>query len=149
MSQLMRLWYLSHRRPAKAQAKYGSRRRVRPKIRHLAPLYGCVWSKTLRRTKGIFSCKNMFCRTHSWRNPNPYCCFPTFVKVGIMYRSIYLQAPDVHRFIIGFAGKNLWSCICRWTTLRVHAGTLLEKCTESKICSKRKKPLHGTTVYKK
>ena len=49
----MRLWYLSHRRPAKAQAslricavspepslfahmKYGSRRRVRPKIRHLA-----------------------------------------------------------------------------------------------------------------
>ena len=59
MSQLMRLWYLSHRRPAKAQAslriravspehslfahmKYGSRRRVRPKIRHLAPLDGCT-----------------------------------------------------------------------------------------------------------
>ena len=55
MSQLMRLWYLSHRRPAKAQAslriravspepslfahiKYGSRRRVRPKIRHLVLL---------------------------------------------------------------------------------------------------------------
>ena len=51
----MRLWYLSHRRPAKAQAslrtravspepslfahiEYGSRRRVRPKIRQLAPL---------------------------------------------------------------------------------------------------------------
>ena len=47
----MRLWYLSHRRPAKAQAslrgcavlpepllfarmKYGGRRRIRPKIRH-------------------------------------------------------------------------------------------------------------------
>ena len=59
MSQLMRLWYLSHRRPAKAQAslririvspgsslfahmKYASRRRVRPKIRHLAPLDGCA-----------------------------------------------------------------------------------------------------------
>ena len=59
MSQLMRLWYLSHRQPAKAQAslriravspepslfdhmKYGSRRRVRPKIRHLAPLDGCA-----------------------------------------------------------------------------------------------------------
>ena len=59
MSQLMRSWYLSHRRPAKAQAsmriravspepslfahmKYGSRRRVRPKIRHLAPLDGCA-----------------------------------------------------------------------------------------------------------
>ena len=58
-SQLMRLWYLSHRRPAKAQAslrihavspqpslfahmKYGSRRRIRPKIRHLASLDGCT-----------------------------------------------------------------------------------------------------------
>ena len=36
MSQLMRFWYLSHRRPAKAQA------RVRLKIRHLAPLDGCA-----------------------------------------------------------------------------------------------------------
>ena len=59
LSQLMRLWYLSHRRPAKAQAslriyavspepslfahmKYGSRRRLRPKIRHLAPPDGCA-----------------------------------------------------------------------------------------------------------
>ena len=59
MSQLIRLWYLSHRRPEKAQAslrihavspepslfahmKYGTKRRVRPKIRHLAPLDGCV-----------------------------------------------------------------------------------------------------------
>ena len=57
MRQLMRLSYLSHRRPAKAQAslrihavspepslfahmKYGSRQRVRLKIRHLAPLDG-------------------------------------------------------------------------------------------------------------
>ena len=53
----MRLWYLSQRRPAKAQAslriravspslfahmKYGSRGRVRPKIRHLVPLDGCA-----------------------------------------------------------------------------------------------------------
>ena len=59
LSQLMRFWYLSHRWPAKAQAslriravslepslfahmKYGSRRRVWPKIRHLAPLDGCA-----------------------------------------------------------------------------------------------------------
>ena len=59
MSQLMRLWYLSNRRPAKAQAslriravspepslfahiKYGSRGRVRQKIRHVAPLDGCA-----------------------------------------------------------------------------------------------------------
>ena len=61
LSQLMRLWYLSHRRPAKAQAslrirvvspkpllfahmKYGSRRRVRPNIRHRASLNGCACS---------------------------------------------------------------------------------------------------------
>ena len=58
-SQLMRLWYLSHMQPAKAQAslriravslepslfthmKYGSRPRDWPKIRHLAPLDGCA-----------------------------------------------------------------------------------------------------------
>ena len=57
MGQLMRLWYLSHRRPAKIQASlrfsavlpdpllfahitYGSRRRVRPKIRHLVQMDG-------------------------------------------------------------------------------------------------------------
>ena len=71
MSQLMRLWYLSHRPPVKAQAspriradspepslfaymKYGSRRRVQPKIRRLIPLYGCACAfekMTLRRTK--------------------------------------------------------------------------------------------------
>ena len=57
----MRLWYLSHGRPAKAQAslrnravspepslfahmnmKYSSRGRVRPNNRHLAPLDGCA-----------------------------------------------------------------------------------------------------------
>ena len=59
MSQCMRLWYLSHRRPAKAQAslricavspepllfahlKNGNRRRARRKIRHLAPTDGCA-----------------------------------------------------------------------------------------------------------
>ena len=59
MSQLMRLWYLSHRRPEKAQAslriravspepsvfvhiKYGCRQSVRPNTRHLAPLDGCT-----------------------------------------------------------------------------------------------------------
>ena len=57
LSQLMRLWHLSHRRPVKAQLslrirtvspepslfahiKYGSKRRVWPKIRHLVPLDG-------------------------------------------------------------------------------------------------------------
>ena len=67
----MIFWYLSHRWPAKAQVrlsfravspepllfahmKYGSRRRVQPKIRHLAPLDGCAFAikrVSLRRTK--------------------------------------------------------------------------------------------------
>ena len=86
LSQLMRLWYLSHSRPAKVQAslriraispepslfahmEYGSRRRVRPKIRHgvwkwtkgptknqtARPtgwlLRMCVWRMSLQRTK--------------------------------------------------------------------------------------------------
>ena len=54
----MSLWYLSHRWPAKARRiravspepslfahmKYESRRRIRPKIRHLAPLDGCAYA---------------------------------------------------------------------------------------------------------
>ena len=71
MSQLMRLWYLSHRRPAKAQAslrmraaspepslfenmKNGSRRRIRPKNQTSSPtgwLSMRVRRMSLRRTK--------------------------------------------------------------------------------------------------
>ena len=71
MSQLMRLWYLSHRQPVKAKVslrlcsvspepslsahiKYGSRQRVWPKFRHLAPLDGCAYEfdeMSLRRMK--------------------------------------------------------------------------------------------------
>ena len=47
LSQLIRLSYSSHRRPEPepslfAHMKYGSRWRVRRKIRHLAPLDGCA-----------------------------------------------------------------------------------------------------------
>ena len=59
MSQLMGLWYLSHRRPAKAQEslrisavsteplpfahmKYERTQRIQQKIRHLTPLAGCA-----------------------------------------------------------------------------------------------------------
>ena len=77
----MRFWYLSHRRPAKdqaslrirpvspepsllAQMKYGSRRKVRPKIRHLAPLDGCAcafekWVYGGRKS-AIISCDGSF-----------------------------------------------------------------------------------------
>ena len=64
--QLMRLWYLSHRQPAKSQAslriravspeislfahmKYESRRRVRPNIRHLTH-----WTAAHARLKNEF-----------------------------------------------------------------------------------------------
>ena len=71
-SQFMRLWYLSYRRPVKSQAslrirtvspepllfaymKYGSRRRVQRKIRHLASLDArctCMFEElSLQRTK--------------------------------------------------------------------------------------------------
>ena len=73
----MRLWFLSHKRPTKAQAslrirvispepslfthmKYGSRRRVRPKIRH--------WMAVHVRSKNEFTedeqCHNLM----SWLN---------------------------------------------------------------------------------
>ena len=53
MSQLMRLWYLSYMQPAKAVSpepslfehiKYRSRLRIRPTIRHAAPLDGCPFA---------------------------------------------------------------------------------------------------------
>ena len=82
LSQLMRLWLISHRGTGKAQAslcihtvspepslfahmKYGSRRRVRPKIRHLALLDGCACGfeeLSLRRTKSaVISWVGSFC----------------------------------------------------------------------------------------
>ena len=77
----MRLWYLSHRRLAKAQAslriravspepslfarmKYGSRLKVRPKIRHLAPLDGCACA----RLKNEFTEDEKYHYLMSWLN---------------------------------------------------------------------------------
>ena len=68
MSQLMRLWYSFHIGDQRrlrldcvsspepslfADMKYGSRQRLRPKIRHLAPLdgYACAFEECVRRTK--------------------------------------------------------------------------------------------------
>ena len=81
LSQLMRLWYLSHRRPAKAQAslricvlspesslfahmKYGSRRRAQSKIKTpitMSWLCMCIWIKSLQRmTSAIISWHGSF-----------------------------------------------------------------------------------------
>ena len=91
----MRLWYLSHRRPAKAQAhvKYGSRRRVRQKknkkktnkkqIKHkqkqTSSLTGWlrmrVWRMNLRRTKrAIISWAGL---NHPWVWTKSVCIFET------------------------------------------------------------------------
>ena len=99
MSQLTRLWYLSHRRPTKAQAslrisavspgpgpslfahmEYGSRRRVPPKIRHLAPLDGCrcaIEKKSWWRMKSaIISWAGSNWEKNSlWWNLYFLCCF--------------------------------------------------------------------------
>ena len=80
LSQLMRLWYLSHRRPAKAQAnlriravlpepslfahiKYGSKRSVRPKIRHLAH-----WMAAHAHLKNEFTEDEKYHNLMSWLN---------------------------------------------------------------------------------
>ena len=81
LSQLMRLiWYLSHRRPAKAQAslriravspkpslfahmKYENKQRVRPNIRHLAPL-----DAAHARLKNEFTEDGMYHYLMSWLN---------------------------------------------------------------------------------
>ena len=83
----MKLWYLSHRRLAKAQAslhihavsperslfahmKYGSRRRFRPKIRHLAPLDGCAACLKNEFTEDE-KCHNLMAQM---RIPIPFIC---------------------------------------------------------------------------
>ena len=87
--QLMKSWYLSHRRPAKvlaslcicavspepsllAHMKYGSRWKVQPKIRHLAPLMAahvCLKNEFMEDKK----CHNLMrwliyvcCRPYTW-----------------------------------------------------------------------------------
>ena len=84
----MRFWYLSHRRPAKAQAslrireispqpslfahmKYGSRRRVRQKFKTPSPtgwLRMRIWRMNLRRTKcAIMSWAGSFHGKSPWK----------------------------------------------------------------------------------
>ena len=86
----MRLWYLSHRRPAKAQVslrirtvspepslfahmKYGRRRRVWPKIRQLAPLDGCacVFEEWVYGGQKVPWSHEMAQITASWISPIP------------------------------------------------------------------------------
>ena len=72
----MRLWYLSHRRPAKTQAN-GSSRRVRPKFRHLLPLNACL--------------KNEFTEDEKYHNLMRWLL--TFLKQAIYRRLSLSQSP--------------------------------------------------------
>ena len=62
-SQLMRLWYLSHRWPAKAQASLHIRALARafPVHKHQ------VWKKTKDQTKNQISSSTGWLRMHVWR----------------------------------------------------------------------------------
>ena len=88
MSQLMRLWYLSYRRPVKSQAsspepslyahmKYGSRRRVQRKSSPTGWLRMHVWKMSLRRTESTII---------SWHGSN---CF------SLSFLSVPLPHPEV------------------------------------------------------
>ena len=101
MSQLMRLWYLSHRRPAKAQSSlciravsqepslftymnYGSRRRIQPKYQTSNTtewLRMRVWRMNLRRTESAII---------SWAGSF---ILPTFCLRNVSFSSRDLQAP--------------------------------------------------------
>ena len=88
MSQLMRLWYLSYRRPVKSQAsspepslyahmKYGSRRRIQRKSSPTGWLHMQVWKMSLRRMESTII---------SWHGSN---CF------SLSFLSVPLPHPEV------------------------------------------------------
>ena len=112
----MRLWYLAHGQPAKAQAslcicavspvpllfahmKYGSRQRVRRKIRHLAPVgWLCmrVWRMSLRRMKSaIISRAGSFELWHKKRNRS-------IVWLVVIQTGIFSVEPDLWLFVWNF-----------------------------------------------
>ena len=121
LSQLMRLWYLSHRWPVKAQAslrirlvipepslfahmKYGSRRRVQPKFRHLLRM--CVWRVSLRRTKNTII---------SWAGSFYVFFFCSSFVAGGELRSLILALP-ADRFIGVLKIQSMYVNIIRATS---------------------------------
>ena len=98
LSQLMRLCYLSHTQPAKAQAslriltvspepslfahmKYGNRRSVRSKIRHLTPLWWPSLKQNVLRPSKVFTL--------------PAACFSlVFSLLLLKYIPIYLKHSE-------------------------------------------------------
>ena len=136
LSQLMRLWYLSHRRLAKAQAslhihagslqpslfahmKYGSRPMVPPKIRHLAPLDGCACA-----FKNAFT-EDEKCR-NSWAS-SFYITNFTFNFVCILAVVMLLLRCCI-RLTTSFSSKVLrLSLIAAWNISANHLSSVKER----------------------
>ena len=141
----MRLWYLSHRQPAKAQAslrihavlpepslfahmKYGSRQRVQPKIRHLAPLdlnnkftedkkyYNLLtwhnWVQLLEsRTpfkSVVWGMRNVAFSSISQEQAqsNQDCCFPNMQVLCISKGSPFQNAKNLYYILVS---NQFWS----------------------------------------
>ena len=96
LSQLMRFWYLSHRRPAKAQVSLLIRaarqslgclhtwsmeaKMVQPKIRHLAPLDG--WACTLEEFEEWVYGSTII----SWAGSFHFC-----LQLGLLYIQLHMS----------------------------------------------------------
>ena len=113
LSQLMRFWYLSHRRPAKAEVillicsvspepslfahmKYGSQK-VQPKIRHLAPLDGwaCVLEEWVYGSTII-----------SWAGSFHFC-----LQLGLLYIQLHLS-PVKRICVFEHSVMTNFNCAC-------------------------------------
>ena len=117
LSQPMRLWYLSHRRQVKAQAslriralspepslfahiKYGRRQRVRPKIRHLAPLDGCA-----------FRLKNEFTEDEKYHNLMTWLTYGMTSEEKADFEAIKHTSDIMKKYLIQFYGVGLLGII--------------------------------------
>ena len=97
LSQLMRLWYLSHRRPAKAQAtSEGSGEPARPRslIRAFAIRTHNVWKKTKCLTKYQTCSPNGLLRMRVWRLSLRRAIIAIISWVGSIMNHIDGEWPD-------------------------------------------------------
>ena len=120
MSQLMRLWYLTHRRPAKARASlrirailpehslfahinYGSRRWVRPKIRS-SPLDDCAC---------VF--EEWIYRGHNVPKSHELAPIMTLTENGRLAWALSESRPPVNKDRFSISLRSRWSSQTDWT----------------------------------
>ena len=129
MGQLMRLWYLSHRRPAKAQAIravspepslfsqmwYGNKQRVRPKIRHLAH-----WMAAHARLKNVFT------EDGNYHNHMTWLIFFSFIFFQLCYLLFLPNLSQVFRMVCSLWRRKHMTTFVIFKTLQ----ELLGKCLD-------------------